>query len=115
MKSTSELTLSQKQKLKNTPQTSLFAIFSAVVLPIWLIILLPLTIIYLIITKILSLLGLRKQKVPKSPAEIDSSSMEATKVPKDEREFDLVIYGATGFTGNFLCEYLAKNYYLIVC
>jgi len=32
----------------------------------------------------------------------------------EAREFDMIIYGATGFTGNFLCEYLAKNYNLIV-
>ena len=30
--------------------------------------------------------------------------------PKEEREFDLILFGATGFTGGFAAEYLAKNY-----
>ena len=30
--------------------------------------------------------------------------------PKEEREFDLVLFGATGYTGGFAAEYLARNY-----
>ena len=30
--------------------------------------------------------------------------------PLNEREFDLVMYGATGFTGGLACKYLAKQY-----
>jgi short subunit dehydrogenase-like uncharacterized protein len=26
------------------------------------------------------------------------------------REFDVVVWGATGFTGKLVCEHIAKNY-----
>jgi short subunit dehydrogenase-like uncharacterized protein len=110
MSSNKPLSLPEKQKLKNKPQKKQFAIFYLLILPIWLVILLPLTIIYMLITKLLKILGIKKEKIPKSPSEIDSSSLEATKVSKENREFDIVVYGATGFTGGFMCEYLAKNY-----
>lgn len=29
---------------------------------------------------------------------------------KNERDFDLIIWGATGFTGNLVCDYINKNY-----
>jgi short subunit dehydrogenase-like uncharacterized protein len=31
--------------------------------------------------------------------------------PFEEREYDIVVYGATGFSGQLLAEYLVKNYY----
>lgn len=31
-------------------------------------------------------------------------------LPFKDREFDLVMYGATGFTGKLACKYLARNY-----
>jgi short subunit dehydrogenase-like uncharacterized protein len=30
--------------------------------------------------------------------------------PLQEREFDIIVYGATGFTGGLSCEYLARQY-----
>jgi len=30
--------------------------------------------------------------------------------PKESRKYDLVIVGATGFTGKLLCQYYAKTY-----
>jgi len=29
---------------------------------------------------------------------------------KESRELDLVVYGATGFTGELICKYLRDNY-----
>ena len=29
---------------------------------------------------------------------------------KNKRDFDLIIWGATGFTGNLVCDYISKNY-----
>ena len=29
---------------------------------------------------------------------------------KNKRDFDLIIWGATGFTGNLVCDYINKNY-----
>ena len=38
-------------------------------------------------------------------------TMAATRIaPLAARQFDLVVYGATGFTGRLVAEYLAKNY-----
>ena len=34
----------------------------------------------------------------------------ATSTPRDAREFDIVIYGATGYTGRLVAEYLAQHY-----
>ena len=31
-------------------------------------------------------------------------------IQKDSRELDLIVYGATGFTGSIICKYLSKNY-----
>ena len=30
--------------------------------------------------------------------------------PRDAREFDIVIYGATGYTGRLVAEYLSQHY-----
>jgi len=38
----------------------------------------------------------------------DAAEIKCT--PPGEREFDLVVFGATGFTGELVCEHLAKNY-----
>ena len=29
---------------------------------------------------------------------------------ENNRDFDLIIWGATGFTGDLVCEYISKNY-----
>ena len=29
---------------------------------------------------------------------------------ENNRDFDLIIWGATGFTGNLVCEYINDNY-----
>jgi trans-enoyl reductase len=29
-------------------------------------------------------------------------------MPKEAREFDVIVYGATGYTGRLVAEYLAK-------
>lgn len=114
MKSETPLNLKQKQKLRHVPQTKAFLIFYLIILPIWLCVLLPLTILYVIIEKLLIKANLKKVNIPHSPKEIDSSLLERTKTAKEDREFDIVVYGATGFTGGFMCEYLAKNYELVV-
>jgi short subunit dehydrogenase-like uncharacterized protein len=28
----------------------------------------------------------------------------------NKREFDVIIFGATGYTGNIICKYLSKTY-----
>lgn len=112
MNKESLLTLVQKQTLRSKPQKKEFLIFYLVLFPIWLCVLLPLTIFYKIVEKLMIMGKFKTEKIPECPEEIDSSSLEATKNAKEDREFDLVVFGATGFTGGFMCEYLAKNYEL---
>ena len=112
MNKSTPLTLAERQNLKKKPQTKAFMIFYLVLLPLWLVVLLPITILYMLFNKILHLLKLKKDTSPKSVPKIDSSALQPTSTKKDEREFDIVVFGATGFTGNFMCEYLSKNYEL---
>jgi short subunit dehydrogenase-like uncharacterized protein len=35
---------------------------------------------------------------------------DMTQIPRDERPFDIVVYGATGYTGRLVAEYLASHY-----
>ena len=44
------------------------------------------------------------------PPELLSEELQTSKYSKSEREFDLVVVGATGFTGKLALEYLCKNY-----
>lgn len=113
MKKDTPLSLAQKQALRHKPQKKEFLIFYLVIFPIWLCVLLPLTIFYKIVEKLMIMAKIKKEKIQKSPQEIDSSLLEPTKTAKEDREFDLVVFGATGFTGGFMCEYLAQNYKLI--
>jgi len=53
------------------------------------------------------------KKDPESNNQKDSqkiTSLPNDILPKTERIYDLIIVGATGFTGKLLCEYYAKNY-----
>ena len=29
---------------------------------------------------------------------------------KDKRSYDIIVWGASGFTGKLICQYLLKNY-----
>lgn len=113
MNTSTGFSLSQKQALKNAPKTKMFWLAVLLLLPLWLCVLLPLTICYVIVMALLSALKLRASKQT-TPPNFDTSSLEPCKVPKDNREFDVVVFGATGFTGNFMCSYLANNYELAV-
>lgn len=77
---------------------------------VWGALLLPLTLVYKFFEWLLIKIGLKKKLRDPSPPEIDTSVLEKTETPKDKREFDLVVFGATGYTGNMLAEYLARNY-----
>ena len=106
-----DVSLEEKRKLNETPRVCIFLLNILVFLPLWLLILLPLTLIYVLIEKLVKLCCCRKKKVPVTQND-EELELNPTDTPKNEREFDLVLYGATGFTGNFLAEYLARNYIL---
>jgi hypothetical protein len=80
------------------------------VIPFWFSFLLPITIIYLIFQALFGLCCKKKAKEHKPFPVL--SNVEGPDPNKETREFDLILFGATGFTGNFAAEYLALNYTL---
>jgi hypothetical protein len=52
----------------------------------------------------------KKKKIQKKFIPLESVS--GPDPNKNSREFDLILFGATGFTGKFAAEYLAKNYFI---
>mmetsp|Transcript_31700 Transcript_31700/g.43493 ORF Transcript_31700/g.43493 Transcript_31700/m.43493 type:complete len:491 (-) Transcript_31700:58-1530(-) len=84
-----------------------FLFFCIVVLPITLFVLLPLTIICALLKPIVRLVK-PKQPRKKPPPPLPKSELS---VPDpSQRKYDLVLLGATGFTGNLSAHYLAKQY-----
>lgn len=58
-----------------------------------------------------------RKKLSNAPREAkpEAEPEELTEIPKfinkkESRSYDIIIVGATGFTGKLLCEYYAKNY-----
>lgn len=92
----------------------LFLLNVLVALPIWIAILLPLTLIYqgvlLLLTTISKAVGLKKKsrKNAVNTASVTASANVTTR--SGEREHDLIVFGATGFTGQMAAVYIAKRY-----
>jgi short subunit dehydrogenase-like uncharacterized protein len=81
-------------------------LYFIVVLPIWLIILVPMMLIY---RAIVACHGFKKKtEFPDSTSTVDFSRFQ--NIPHAQREFDLVIFGATGFTGAQAAKYIARRY-----
>ena len=83
----------------------LFLLNTLIVLPIWVVVLLPVTVVYqgmfYLCTASLSALGLKKRNKKSRGTEVHTAATAATEIKvekKGEREFDLVIFGATGVT-----------------
>ncbi|GBG27226.1 Saccharopine dehydrogenase-like oxidoreductase [Hondaea fermentalgiana] len=67
----------------------------------------PLVVVSLVANKLAS--GGKKQSAAETPlAEPVEPAKDRTK--REERKYDLVVFGATGFTGGLAAEYLAKQY-----
>ena len=86
-----------------------FFFFVMIVFPIWLFLLLPLTLVYQAIYNLIQTSVVSKSKEPSSEAEVVQSEtvnmnevIEETKSNKRNRELDLVIIGATGLLYTFL-------------
>jgi short subunit dehydrogenase-like uncharacterized protein len=103
----------QEKKLLNsntrkTLPTFLMCLF--VMLPLWLLLVLPLAIIWSVCNfmykKIVPATKDNKAVTIKADVNYDASD----KIPRTERKFDLILYGATGFTGGLAAQYLASNY-----
>ena len=91
-----------------------FLVSAFVALPIWIVLILPVTLIYqsfLYICKVsASAVGIKKKskKTDAFPSSVTASANVVQK--KGDREHDLVIFGASGFTGQMAAVYIAKQY-----
>lgn len=97
-----EIPLENKRKEVQKPQILLFILNLLIILPFWVSFLLPVTIIYFLLEKLFTMCCKKKAIKQKENELIPRSNYK--------KEFDLVVYGSTGFTGNFVCSYLAQNY-----
>ena len=86
-----------------------FLVTSIVAISFWLTVLLPLCIVWNIFAACLRCVCGKKPKVMAVNAE-NVQKKERDIAPLDQREFDIVLFGATGFTGKLAAAYLAKQY-----
>lgn len=101
--------LPMSSSLANLPA---FLLSVGVVLPVWVTVLLPLTIasqLGIKAWKSVSPKRLTKARAQENPVEL-AQRIVKTAVQSDDREFDLVVFGATGFTGRLAALYLARQY-----
>jgi hypothetical protein len=93
---------------KVIPTSSTFAFLGALFLgvPVWLTVVLPLSVIHQV--------GLALTKPFRSTPEFsfDTGTQVAPSViiPREKRKYDVVVLGATGFTGKLVVEYIANTY-----
>jgi hypothetical protein len=83
-----------------------FLLFLVIIIPAWLFILLPITLLFVGIGKCFS--GKAKSAVGNGEnlLQVDMENL----VPMNNRPFDIVVFGATGFTGKMAAVYIAKRY-----
>lgn len=84
-----------------------------VVMPIWVSVVMPLSITYQLGKAIVStVIGKGSNDALASESNIDSG-YQVTKddiIPRKDRKYDLIVLGATGFTGKLAARHLAKTY-----
>ena len=108
----------KKLELSGYEVIPLFILNILIVLPLWVVLLLPLTLIYqalsYILSASLSVLGINKKK--RSSRACDASTITGVAIDvkitekRGTRELDLIIFGATGFTGQMAATYISKRY-----
>jgi hypothetical protein len=104
-----ETPLVQKKVFNNMAQYKFFAFTCFILFPFWLTLLLPITLLYLLFNTLFK----KTKTVPYiEEAKLKNCKLNPISTSKNKREFDVIIFGATGFTGSYLCEYLANNYNL---
>jgi hypothetical protein len=86
-----------------------FLVTVGLVVPLWATVILPLTVVYQLGKGLVNLV------LPNSQAEVPTidSGYQVSKgdiVPRPQRKYDVVLLGATGFTGRLGARHLAKTY-----
>ena len=85
---------------------------AAVGVPIWLTVVLPLSVAYQTARKVLGSDSEEEVEVESSQVEDEVVSFPTVSElkPLEDRKYDIVVLGCTGFTGGLVASYLAKNY-----
>ena len=109
MQSLEEIYNRIKQDGKSIPKvsTTTFLLALGIGVPIWISIILPMTVAYQVGK---ALLPSSKKNTAISPVDIDSSDFFSDSIPLMDRKYDLVLLGATGFTGKLAALYLCQQY-----
>ncbi|GKY93159.1 hypothetical protein MPSEU_000283900 [Mayamaea pseudoterrestris] len=97
--------LTEKREIRTVSTTAFIAILLAA--PVFAVTVLPLSLFYQVVKMLLSPFR-HKQELPKldSGYEVNASQI----VPKDQRKYDIVLLGATGFVGRLAVRHLAQKY-----
>lgn len=92
----------------------LFVVFVIVAIPLWLVILLPLTIVWQGATFVgRKVFGSGRKSSSTAPPENSQdliSQIKKKATDSTDRIYDVVVFGTTGFTGKMAAIYLAKRY-----
>jgi hypothetical protein len=83
---------------------------TAAFIPIWATTILPLSVIYQTGAAALRPLANVVSPNNEAPPKLDSGYVVDSITPRSERKYDVVVLGATGFTGYLAVRHLAKTY-----
>jgi hypothetical protein len=105
-----DLPFNKKVPLQNTVEAFIhFVIYLLLVTPIIIVIVIPCVLIYQTLIKvgIIPIQTITSTTVDRwtEPPEVRKKSSD-----RSDRKYDLVLFGATGFTGHLVCRYLASHY-----
>jgi len=90
----------------------LFLLFLFVVTPLWLFLLLPVTLIFQLFNKVANLFVAAPKPQSRGQISTDTTLLAEQRKPNisNQRQYDLVVFGATGFTGKMCAVYIARKY-----
>ena len=88
----------------------LFVLCVLVLFPFWLLVLLPLTLSYQGLKKLFSCFSSSPRLSKASGDHQSSESKDGDGGPRGPRDFDIIVFGATGFTGKMAAKYIARQY-----
>jgi short subunit dehydrogenase-like uncharacterized protein len=88
-----------------------FMFYTTIVFPVWLVVLLPTTLVCQLGKRVFgSKRPSGREPLPQLTASEVTAVQELQTPALDAREFDLVLFGATGFTGRLAAQYLLTQY-----
>jgi Saccharopine dehydrogenase NADP binding domain len=106
--------LERHQRHIPASSTSSF-LLTSLLLPVWSVTVLPFTILYQVGKRIVTPLLITKGSLQQNQLLLDSGYVIDPKqnpiVPRSERKYDIIVLGATGFTGKLAVRHLVEKYY----